>query len=51
MLDNSELEMVLRRIEETLDVLAHNILSSNGVPKNIIIRAATEEILDIIQTH
>ncbi|EKO53336.1 hypothetical protein LEP1GSC131_1033 [Leptospira kirschneri str. 200802841] len=49
MLDNSEVEIILRRIEEILDVLAHNMILNNSIPKNIIIRAAAEEILDIIQ--
>ncbi|EKO77671.1 hypothetical protein LEP1GSC068_2970 [Leptospira sp. Fiocruz LV3954] len=50
MLDKLEREMMLQKIEETLDILAHNILLGGNVPNYMLIRAAAEEILDIAQT-
>ncbi|EKR66354.1 hypothetical protein LEP1GSC036_3915 [Leptospira weilii str. 2006001853] len=49
MLDNLDTEMVLQKIEETLDILTHNILLGDSVPKDMLIRSAAEEILDIVQ--
>ncbi len=50
MLDTKEREVALEKIRDTLEILVHNILLGGNVPKDILIRSAAEEILDIVQT-